>query len=129
MTYTGWDMSLLCVSTSIKETTEIVLLPTKHNFPVRISWMTLMKTYTQIGINRLSKLIFMHLQETRQINSSNHTNVVLTLTLSYFSTKVTCDTPQTNTYMIVHLMTRVNTFRPNGVYILRGLSSHQFGAL
>ena len=64
--------------------------------------------YTEIGTNWLSKLIFTHLQETTKINSNNHTNDILTLTLSCFSIKVTWETPQTNIHMSVHIMKGVN---------------------
>jgi hypothetical protein len=42
-------MSLFYVT--IKDTTEIVLPTTKYYFPVGISWLNLMKIYTEIGTN------------------------------------------------------------------------------
>lgn len=93
---------------TIQDTTEIVFLTTIYYFQVGISWLNLMKMYTEMGTNWLSKLLFMHLQETMKINSNNHTNDILTLILSCFSLKVTWETPQTNIYVGVHIMKRVN---------------------
>jgi len=42
-------MSLFYVT--IKDTTEIVFLKTKYYFPVGISWLNLMKMYTEMGAN------------------------------------------------------------------------------